>query len=197
MSSPRVSAVTHVSICKPTRPCSISRVFNILACGCASAFLLYMKRSKLTQATCLVLWLLASSAKLLYGAGTHDPARRIVISIPQKQLTLFEGDSIVKTYDVAVGKPSTPSPVGSWEVVNRIDRPTWYAHGKPVAPGPSNPLGTRWIGLSKSGYGIHGTNEPDSIGKAVSHGCIRMRNKDVEELFALVEPGMKVELTDF
>jgi lipoprotein-anchoring transpeptidase ErfK/SrfK len=157
-----------------------------------------MKRSKSTQTVCIVLWLIAASgANVLCGADTSIPARRIVISIPKKQLTLFEGESIVKTYDVAVGKPSTPSPVGSWEIVNRINHPTWYAHGKPVTPGPRNPLGTRWIGLSKSGYGIHGTNEPASIGKAVSHGCIRMRNQDVEALFALVEPGMKVQLIDF
>jgi lipoprotein-anchoring transpeptidase ErfK/SrfK len=156
-----------------------------------------MKRSKSTRAICIVLFLITCGAKALYCADTSTSARRIVISIPKKQLTLFEGDLVVETYDVAVGKPSTPSPVGSWKIVNRIDHPTWCAHGKPVKPGPRNPLGTRWIGLSKSGYGIHGTNEPDSIGKAASHGCIRMRNEDVEELFALVEPGMRVELIDF
>ena len=156
-----------------------------------------MEHSKFSQSICTALWLIVSNANTLYGADTHAPARRIVISLPQKQLTVFEGESIVTTYGVAVGKPSTPSPVGSWEVVNRIVQPTWYCHGKPVKPGPGNPLGTRWIGLSKSGYGIHGTNEPDSIGKAVSHGCIRMRNRDVEELFALVKPGMSVELIDF
>lgn len=104
---------------------------------------------------------------------------------------------MLKTYPVAIGKPSTPSPLGSYRIVNQIDHPTWCAHGNSVAPGPQNPLGTRWIGLSKSGYGIHGTNEPDSIGKAISHGCIRMRNKDVEELFALVAPGLTVELIGF
>jgi len=156
-----------------------------------------MKRNRLTQTICIVLWLIASSTTVLYGADGPAPVRRIVISLPQKQLTLLEGQSVVKSYNFAVGKPSTPSPVGKWEVVNRMNHPTWYGHGKPVRPGPGNPLGTRWIGLSKSGYGIHGTNEPDSIGKAVSHGCIRMRNQDVEELFALVEPGMTVELIDF
>ncbi|MBV9037909.1 MAG: L,D-transpeptidase [Acidobacteriaceae bacterium] len=156
-----------------------------------------MANSKFTQSICIALWLTAAGPKLVYGADAHTPARRIVISLPQRRLMLFEGESIVTTYDVAVGKPSTPSPVGRWEIANRIDHPTWYRHGNPVTPGPHNPLGTRWIGLSKSGYGIHGTNEPDSIGKAVSHGCIRMRNRDVEELFALVEPGMTVELINF
>jgi lipoprotein-anchoring transpeptidase ErfK/SrfK len=120
---------------------------------------------------------------------------RIVISIPDRKLTLFEGDREVKAYDIAVGKPSTPSPEGRFEVVNRLNHPAWYSHGKVVGPGKANPLGTRWLGLSKKGYGIHGTNEPESIGKAVSHGCIRMRNEDVEELFELVETGAQVELT--
>jgi lipoprotein-anchoring transpeptidase ErfK/SrfK len=63
-----------------------------------------------------------------------------------------------------------------------------------VGPGKSNPVGTRWIGLSIKGYGIHGTNVPSSIGKNVSHGCIRMRNRDVEELFTMVALGDQVEL---
>jgi L,D-transpeptidase ErfK/SrfK len=156
-----------------------------------------MKNSKLTQTIWIGFWLIAATARVLFGADAPTKPRHILISIPQKQLTLFEGDSVVKVYDVAVGKPSTPSPVGSFEIVNRIDHPTWYGHGRPVAPGVYNPLGTRWIGLSKAGYGIHGTNEPDSIGKAASHGCIRMRNQDVEELFGLVEPGLTVELVGF
>ena len=156
-----------------------------------------MKNSKLTQTLWIAFWLIAATNKVMFGADAPSKNRHIVISIPQKQLTLFEGDSIVKTYDVAVGKPSTPSPFGSYAIVNQIDHPIWYGHGKPVAPGPHNPLGTRWIGLSKSGYGIHGTNQPDSIGKAASHGCIRMRNQDVEELYSLVEPGLTVELIDF
>lgn len=155
-----------------------------------------MKRSKFAQLTCTTLCLIVGGSRL-YGTDNPLPVRRIVISLAQKQLTVFEGESTLKTYQVAVGKPSTPSPVGRYTVVNRINHPTWYAHGDPVAPGPNNPLGTRWIGLSKSGYGIHGTNEPKSIGKSVSHGCIRMRNADVEELFGLVEPGLTVELLKF
>jgi lipoprotein-anchoring transpeptidase ErfK/SrfK len=63
-----------------------------------------------------------------------------------------------------------------------------------VPPGKWNPLGTRWLGLSRKGYGIHGTNAPKSIGKAASHGCIRLRNSDIEELFDLVSVGDAVEL---
>jgi lipoprotein-anchoring transpeptidase ErfK/SrfK len=123
------------------------------------------------------------------------PQHRIVISIADRRLVLLEHDHVLKTYEIAVGKSSTPTPEGQFQVVNRIPNPIWCAGGRAVRPGKANPLGTRWIGLSKKGYGIHGTNEPDSIGKAASHGCIRMRNRDVEELFELVETGVPVELT--
>ncbi|MBA0088557.1 MAG: L,D-transpeptidase, partial [Acidobacteria bacterium Pan2503] len=88
----------------------------------------------------------------------------------------------------------TPSPTGSFELVDRIANPTWYTKGKVVGPGRANPLGTRWLGLSLKGYGIHGTNNPASIGHDLSHGCIRMRNRDVEELFGMVAIGDEVEL---
>ena len=121
-------------------------------------------------------------------------SRRIIISIPDHKLALLEGDRILRVYDIAVGKASTPSPEGEFKVVTRIVRPSWYHSGKVVGPGRSNPLGTRWLGLSVRGYGIHGTNVPKSIGKHASHGCIRMRNRDVEELFELVPVGVSVEL---
>ena len=120
--------------------------------------------------------------------------RRIVVSIPGRKLVLLEGDRIVKVYDIAVGKPSTPSPHGEFKIISHVSNPTWYGPGQTVAPGPRNPIGTRWLGLNAKGYGIHGTNEPGSIGKAASHGCIRMRNCDVEELFAMVGVGVTVEL---
>jgi lipoprotein-anchoring transpeptidase ErfK/SrfK len=95
---------------------------------------------------------------------------------------------------VAVGAASTPSPVGTFTIVNRVTHPTYYRPGKVVPPGPRNPLGTRWIGLSQKGYGIHGTDAPTSIGYAKSHGCIRLRNADVERLFERVRAGDVVEL---
>jgi hypothetical protein len=72
--------------------------------------------------------------------------------------------------------------------------PTYHHNGKTVLPGPGNPVGTRWMGLSIRGYGIHGTNEPKSIGKAASHGCIRMAKADLEEFYELVAVGDTVEL---
>jgi lipoprotein-anchoring transpeptidase ErfK/SrfK len=120
--------------------------------------------------------------------------RRVVVSIPDRKLAVIDGSGIVATFDVAVGKPSTPSPVGTFTIVNRIAHPTYYGPARTVAPGPHNPLGTRWMGLSEQGYGIHGTSDPTSIGFARSKGCIRLRNADVERLFDQLRPGDIVEL---
>jgi len=95
---------------------------------------------------------------------------------------------------VAVGKPSTPSPEGTFTIQRRVANPTYHHDGKTVLPGPNNPVGTRWMGLSKPGYGIHGTNEPRSIGKAASHGCIRMAKADLEEFYTMVAVGDTVRL---
>ena len=122
------------------------------------------------------------------------PVRTIVISLEDRKLALVEDGQTKKVYTVAVGKPSTPSPVGSFNIERRIANPTYHRNGRTVLPGPRNPVGTRWMGLSISGYGIHGTNEPNSIGKAASHGCIRMAKPDLEEFFELVAVGDKVEI---
>ncbi len=121
-------------------------------------------------------------------------ARRIVVSIPDRKLAVIENDAVVRVFNVAVGAPESPSPVGTFTVVNRVTNPTYYRPGKVIAPGTTNPVGTRWIGLSEKGFGIHGTDDPKSIGHARSHGCIRLRNKDVEKLFELVRAGDVVEL---
>ena len=139
-------------------------------------------------------------AALIVAAGeawaqeNKAPARRIVVSIPDRELALVEDGRTVKIYPVAVGAPATPSPQGSFTVIERVAHPTWYGPHQVVPPGRSNPLGPRWIGLSRRGYGIHGTSSPHSIGHAASHGCIRMRNSDVEELFGLIAAGDAVEL---
>ena len=121
--------------------------------------------------------------------------RRIVVSLADRKLVLLEGGRVVKVYPVAVGAPGTPSPTGRLRVVSKLAAPTWYHPGKVVGPGKQNPLGTRWVGLSRKGYGIHGTNVPSSIGHAASHGCIRMRTRDAEELFERVRVGDPVEIT--
>jgi len=142
------------------------------------------------QAMKLVAILAAASAEV-YAEGA---TRRLVISIPDRKIARGEDGRVVKIYSVAVGKASTPSPRGSFRIASRVQHPTWYQPGKAVGPGSANPLGTRWMGLGYKGYGIHGTNMPLSIRKAASHGCIRMRNRDVEDLFNRIEVGDAVEL---
>jgi lipoprotein-anchoring transpeptidase ErfK/SrfK len=140
--------------------------------------------------------MVAMTAMLLASAANAEDAlkRVIVVSLEDHKLALVEDGQVKKVYTVAVGKPSTPSPVGTFTIERRVANPTYQHNGKIVAPGPRNPVGTRWMGLSKHGYGIHGTNEPNSIGKAASHGCIRMAKADLEELYPLVAEGDTVEL---
>jgi lipoprotein-anchoring transpeptidase ErfK/SrfK len=119
---------------------------------------------------------------------------RIVVSLEDRKLALIENGQVKKIYTVAVGKPSTPSPNGTFTIERRVVNPTYSHDGRIVPPGPGNPVGTRWMGLSIPGYGIHGTNVPSSIGKAASHGCIRMARTDLEELYPQVSVGTTVEL---
>ena len=120
--------------------------------------------------------------------------RVIVVSLEDRKLALVEDGKVKKVYTVAVGKPLTPSPVGTFTIERRVANPTYAHNGRIVPPGPGNPVGTRWMGLSIRGYGIHGTNEPHSIGKAASHGCIRMGKTDLEEFYEMVAVGDTVEL---
>ena len=122
------------------------------------------------------------------------PARRVVVSLEDRKLALVENGQVKKVYTVAVGKLSTPSPVGTFTIERRVANPTYRHDGKTILPGPGNPVGTRWMGLSIHGYGIHGTNAPNSIGKAASHGCIRMAKADLEEFYELVAVGDTVEI---
>jgi len=137
--------------------------------------------------------LLAAAEALAQEKQTTGP-RRIVVSIPDRKLAILEAGKVIRIYSTAVGAPASPSPAGKYAIVTRLAEPTWYGKGKIVGPGKNNPLGTRWLGLSVKGYGIHGTNNPASIGRNASHGCIRMRNKDVEDLFERVQVGTPVEL---
>lgn len=126
----------------------------------------------------------------------------IVINIPERKLTLFYGEQPVKRYDVGVGRAGFPSPLGQYNVIRKVVNPTWENPYRPqgvsqINPGKGNPLGTRWIGFKQDGkgeFGIHGTNAPHSVGKFVSHGCIRMRTYEAEELFRFVDLGASVEL---
>jgi lipoprotein-anchoring transpeptidase ErfK/SrfK len=127
--------------------------------------------------------------------------KTIEINLSNNRLTFYEGLKIRKTYPVATGQPSFPTPQGSWQVVNKRVNPTWtnpapdgWGKGMPksIPPGPGNPLGTRAMSLDASGILIHGTYASGSIGTYASHGCIRMFLSDVEALFPQVPVGTPV-----
>lgn len=136
----------------------------------------------------------AQSAKSDSSPFRVPPPRHVLISIPDRKLAVLEDGKVIRTFPVAVGAAMSPSPAGEFHIVHRVTDPTYYHSGVIIPPGPDNPVGTRWVGLSQKGYGIHGTNEPRSIGKARSHGCIRMRNRDVEQFFTMVSVGDTVEI---
>ena len=126
----------------------------------------------------------------------HNEKFSIAVDKSQNILTLKSADKIVKTYHVSTGVNNC-TPVGTFKIINKIVDPTWYTTGSVVpADSPKNILGSRWLGLSEKGYGIHGTTEPQSIGRQVTSGCIRMKNADVEELYQIVPEGTEVVIID-
>ncbi len=123
----------------------------------------------------------------------------VVIMRGSNRLLFFDNTKLVRWFGVATGLPQYPTPLGDFEIVNMQRNPWWYpppspwaADSKPVPPGPGNPLGTRWMGISAPYIGIHGTPDAASIGYSASHGCIRMRVPDAEWLFRRVEIGTPV-----
>jgi len=118
---------------------------------------------------------------------------KILIDKSQNLLTIFSGDEdTVKVYPVSTGKNGS-TPVGTFTIINRMEDPVWYKEGAMVpAESPENILGSRWLGLSEKGYGIHGTIDPDSVGQQATQGCVRMFNADVEELYAIIPVGTQV-----
>jgi lipoprotein-anchoring transpeptidase ErfK/SrfK len=127
----------------------------------------------------------------------------VVIYRGSNELHLYNGTSPWRTFPVATGQSSYPTPLGSWHVVDMQRNPWWrppdsaWAQGlKPIPPGPGNPLGTRWMGLDAAGVGMHGTPDAASIGYSASHGCIRMRIPDAEWLFGQVQIGTPVFIVD-
>ena len=106
-------------------------------------------------------------------------AHSITVDLSSKRLTLYKNGSTIKSYPVGIGKILTPTPTGTYSIINKH-------------PNPGGVFGVMWMGLSKPSYGIHGTNDPSSIGHLVSHGCIRMHNRDVLTLSKVVPVGTQV-----
>jgi len=121
----------------------------------------------------------------------------VVVNKSKNTLTLLANGEMFKVYSVGTGKMNS-TPVGKFMITTKLANPPWYKPGGGMIPFGSkeNLLGTRWMGINSPGYGIHGTWEPDTIGKQASAGCIRMLNSDVEELYKILVPGTEVTIID-
>ncbi|PYI52093.1 L,D-transpeptidase [Paenibacillus flagellatus] len=109
------------------------------------------------------------------------PSIRIIVDLSDRKLHLLQDDRVIRTYPVGIGKMLSATPTGTYTIVNK-------------QANPGGPYGAFWMGLSRKHYGIHGTNDPSSIGKRVSKGCIRMHNRDVLELSRQVNVGTPVTI---
>jgi lipoprotein-anchoring transpeptidase ErfK/SrfK len=161
---------------------------GVYAAGTVAAVKAFQKASNLP----------ADGAVGIYTLGALSG--RITIDQSAHLLTLERFGHPTVSFPVALGQPAYPTPDGHFTIISKVENPTWvpppdapWAQGAvPIPPGPGNPLGTRWMGLSAPGVGIHGTDDPASIGYSVSHGCIRMQIPDAERLFTMVSVGMGV-----
>lgn len=130
-----------------------------------------------------------------------EQSLRLEIRLSSRKVTLYRGEQAVKSYPIAVGRPGWETPTGTFTVRQKFKNPAWIHPLKKgvLIPGgdPENPLGRYWIGFwtdGKNWIGFHGTPNPKSVGTPASHGCIRMYNKDIEELFKLVSLGTEVKV---
>lgn len=150
--------------------------------------------SKLAAGVLTLAMIFSSSASV---QAEEAPAKKIVINSASRTLSLYEGSTKLAMYPLGLGKVNTPTPVGYFKIMTKEVNPPWINPSHPeyeVPSGPNNPLGYRWMQI-RGNYGIHGTNNPNSIGHYVSNGCIRMQEKDVEALFDTVKIGTPVEIT--
>jgi lipoprotein-anchoring transpeptidase ErfK/SrfK len=123
----------------------------------------------------------------------------LVLNLKEKHVYVYKGDKVLTKYPVAIGKKGWETPVGEWQVMEKVVNPGWtsFKDGSVMRPGKDNPLGERWIGFWTDGkdvIGFHGTANVKSIGTAASHGCVRMFNRDVKALFPLVKVGTTVKV---
>ncbi len=139
-----------------------------------------------------------SSDKLMVGKSLIIPQSKLSVLVDRSdnKLYLNEDGKLLKTYTVSTGANNS-TPVGVFKVTDKLENPTWYKTGAVIPPGSKdNQLGTRWMGITAKGYGIHGTTEPEKLGQSVSAGCVRMKNEEVEELFSLIPSGTEITIQD-
>ena len=138
-------------------------------------------------------------AAIILGSFSQSASaeKKIYINLASRLMLFYDGATKLAVYNLGVGKVSTPTPQGYYQITEKAINPSWIDPSDPeyeIPSGPDNPLGYRWMQI-EGNYGIHGTNRPESIGGYVSNGCIRMNERDVEELFDAVEVGTPVERT--
>jgi lipoprotein-anchoring transpeptidase ErfK/SrfK len=139
-----------------------------------------------------------SSDKIIPGRKVKvwDAPFSLLVDKSQNTLLLKAGEEVFKTYIVSTGKDNS-TPVGNFKITTKLMNPTWFRAGAVVQPGsPENILGTRWMGFDLPGYGIHGTTDPQSLGRQVTQGCVRMANPDIEELYLIIPLGTEVTIVD-
>lgn len=130
--------------------------------------------------------------------AARDASTSIVLNLPERILYLYKGGAVVKWWGVAIGEDLSPTPTGTFSIIAKEVNPTWepplWMKKKPVPPGPDNPLGDRWMQITPNMVGIHGTNDPDSIGGVASLGCVRLYPEAVRELYDHVRVGTRVSI---
>ena len=131
--------------------------------------------------------------------SAQTQALNLVLNLGDRRLMVYQGNMLINSYPVAVGREGWQTPTGEFSVLQKQVNPAWEHPftGQVVPPGPANPLGTRWIGFWTDGtnhIGFHGTPDESLIGSAVSHGCVRMRNEDVIALYEQVEMGTPIRV---
>lgn len=138
---------------------------------------------------------------------SFPPDVAVLVNVPQRMVFAVSGNGVA-AYPIAVGRASWPTPLGGFTITSKETNPTWdvpesireearrAGRSLPlrVPPGPNNPLGEYWLGLSVGSVGLHGTNAPSSVYRAVTHGCIRLQAGNIEALFGLVQVGTRGEL---
>lgn len=126
-----------------------------------------------------------------------EPDVRLVLRLSEHRVYVYRGDRVQKSYPVAIGRRGWETPTGTFHVLHMLQNPGWTnpITRERVPPGPDNPLGERWIAFWTDGQdyiGFHGTPNRESVGRSVSHGCVRMFNEDVRQLYEIVRPGTLV-----
>jgi L,D-transpeptidase ErfK/SrfK len=188
---------------------SITRSFMLLCLG--AAFLMLVARSQnqaasqSLQATAISLprqpvrsaAVSVATKTKPQSATSAQTQTRLVVDLSDRQVSVYYQQKRQATYPIAVGQAGWETPVGTFEVIQMQTNPVWQhpITEELITAGPDNPLGTHWIGFWSDGHnqiGFHGTNQEELIGQAVSHGCIRMRNRDIVALYSKVAAGTPV-----